>query len=75
MEKERKVHFLDLKLPIGGLLSFYGLLLLLFGLFTRQETYHRSLGININLIWGILMLVVGGAFLLSFVIKIFRSKS
>lgn len=75
MEKERKVHFLDLKLPIGGLLCFYGLLLLLFGLFTRQETYQRSLGININLIWGILMLIIGGAFLLTFVIKSFRSKS
>jgi len=75
MEEGRKAHFLDLKLPIGSLLCFYGLLLSLYGLLTKPQMYQRSLGININLIWGILMLIVGGAFLLSVVIKIFQSRS
>jgi hypothetical protein len=74
MEGNKRTHFLDLKIPIGGLLSFYGLLLVFYGLFTGKEVYQRSLGININLIWGILMFIIGGAFLLSYFIKSGRSK-
>jgi hypothetical protein len=74
MEGNKRTHFLDLKIPIGGLLSFYGLLLVFYGLFTGKEVYQRSLGININLIWGIVMLIVGGAFLLSYFIKSGRLK-
>ncbi len=57
-------HVLDLKLPIGWLLSAYGLLLTVYGLLTKKEMYSISLGINLNLAWGILMLVIGGGFLL-----------
>ena len=41
--------------------TLLGLLLTIFGLTTMGETelYHRSLGININLWTGIMMLVVG----------------
>jgi hypothetical protein len=56
-------HVLDLKLPIGGLLSAYGVLLTVYGLLTKKEMYAISLGYNLNLVWGILMLVIGGAFL------------
>jgi uncharacterized membrane protein len=56
-------HALDLKLPIGGLLSAYGVLLTVYGLLTKKEMYAISLGYNLNLVWGILMLVIGGAFL------------
>ena len=56
-------HVLDLKLPIGWLLSAYGVLLTLYGLLTKKEMYAISLGYNLNLAWGILMLVIGGAFL------------
>jgi len=62
-------HVLDLKLPIGWLLGGYGALLTVYGLLTKKEMYAVSLGVNVNLIWGILMLVVGGAFLLAAFLK------
>jgi len=61
-----KGHFLDLKLPIGWLLSAYGLLLGIYGLVTKkEEMYRKSLGFNLNLVWGVLMLVIGAGFLLA----------
>jgi len=65
-------HVLDLKLPIGWLLGAYGALLLVYGLATDKGMYAISLGININLIWGLVMLAVGGGFLLAAFLK--RSK-
>jgi len=62
-------HVLDLKLPIGWLLSAYGVLLTVYGLLTKKEMYAISLGINLNLVWGILMLAIGGAFLLTAFLK------
>ncbi len=62
-------HVLDLKLPIGWLLSAYGALLTVYGLTTKKEMYAISLGINLNLIWGILMLAIGGGFLLTAFLK------
>ncbi len=62
-------HVLDLKLPIGWLLSAYGLLLGIYGLVTKKEMYAISLGYNLNLAWGILMLVIGGGFLLTAFLK------
>ncbi len=49
----------DLRLPIGIIFSIYGLLLTVYGLVGNKEQYARSLDININLIWGIVMLVFG----------------
>ena len=62
-------HVLDLKLPIGWLLSAYGVLLTAYGLVTKKEMYAISLGLNLNLAWGILMMVMGGAFLLAAFLK------
>jgi hypothetical protein len=62
-------HVLDLKLPIGWLIGGYGALLTVYGLLTKKETYAVSLGLNVNLVWGILMLAVGGAFLLAVFLK------
>jgi hypothetical protein len=62
-------HVLDLKLPIGWLLSAYGLLLAIYGLVTKKEMYAKSLGFNLNLAWGILMLAIGGGFLLTAFLK------
>jgi len=62
-------HVLDLKLPIGWLLSAYGALLAVYGLLTKKEMYAISLGYNLNLIWGILMLAIGGGFLLTAFLK------
>lgn len=51
--------FIDLKLPLGALLTFYGLVLTLYGIVTKPEFYQKSLYLNLNLIWGIIMLVIG----------------
>jgi hypothetical protein len=53
----------DLRLPIGIMFSLFGLILTVFGALSDKAIYERSLGININLIWGIVMLVFG-AFML-----------
>jgi hypothetical protein len=55
----------DLRLPIGILFSVYGILLIGFGALGGDKTiYDRSLGININLVWGAVMLVFGALMLL-----------
>jgi len=52
---------LDIRWPIGLMFSLIGALLLVCGLVTRSdaEMYKRSLDININLYWGLLLLVFG----------------
>ena len=53
---------LDIRWPIGLMFSLVGLLMTIFGFATKgdAEMYHRSLDININLIWGIILLLFGG---------------
>ena len=50
---------LDIRLPIGGLFTVLGLLLTGYGLVTDRALYERSLGINVNLEWGVVMLIFG----------------
>jgi len=50
---------LDLRIPIGLMFLVYGMLLSGFGLFSNRGIYRLSLGINVNLIWGLIMLGVG----------------
>jgi hypothetical protein len=50
---------LDIRIPIGMMFAILGLILVLSGLLTGAQGAH-SLGININLWWGIVMLVFGG---------------
>ncbi len=49
----------DLRFPIGIIFSIYGCLLTIYGIGGNKEQYARSLNINVNLIWGIVMLVFG----------------
>jgi len=51
----------DIRIPIGLMFTIIGLLLSVFGLITTADTemYQRSLGINVNLIMGVLMLIFG----------------
>jgi uncharacterized membrane protein HdeD (DUF308 family) len=49
----------DLRYPIGILFTIYGVLLTVYGLVGNKEQYARSLNINVNLIWGIVMLIFG----------------
>jgi uncharacterized membrane protein HdeD (DUF308 family) len=56
---------LDIRWPIGLMFSLVGLLMTVYGFVTRDDAgvYRRSLGININLIWGVLLLVFGALML------------
>jgi len=50
----------DLRLPIGIMFSLFGVLLVIFGAVSDKAIYEtHSLGININLIWGFVLLVFG----------------
>lgn len=51
---------LDIRIPIGLMFSILGFLVSIFGLVTlNDDMYSRSLGFNVNLIMGIIMLVFG----------------
>jgi uncharacterized membrane protein len=54
---------LDLRLPIGLMFSIIGALLVAFGVMSDPEIYQRSLGINVNLWWGLVLLAFGLAML------------
>jgi branched-subunit amino acid ABC-type transport system permease component len=52
---------MDVRVPIGGLLSILGLLIGGYGLATASDPslYAKSLQVNVNLSWGAFMLVFG----------------
>ena len=50
---------LDIRLPIGGMFLIFGAVLTIFGAFSDSSLYQRSLGLNINLQWGLVMIVFG----------------
>ena len=51
---------LDIRIPLGLMFLVTGGLMTLYGLFTRGSAiYEKSLNVNINLVWGALMLVFG----------------
>jgi hypothetical protein len=50
---------LDIRLPIGALFTTLGILLSVFGFFSNPAIYAQSLGINVNLIWGLVLSVFG----------------
>ena len=51
----------DIRIPIGLMFSILGVLITVFGFTTisDSEMYVKSLGINVNLIMGIIMLIFG----------------
>jgi len=49
----------DLRLPIGLLFSLLGTLLCVVGLTTPESLYQKSLGLNVNLLWGLVILGFG----------------
>jgi uncharacterized membrane protein HdeD (DUF308 family) len=55
---------LDIRLPIGLMFTIVGLLLVIAGfIYTDAETLKRSLDINVNLWWGVLLIIFGGLML------------
>jgi hypothetical protein len=54
---------LDIRLPIGALFTLLGLLLTAWGVMGDAADYRRSLGHNVNLWWGLVVLAFGLLFL------------
>ena len=54
---------LDIRMPIGALFSIFGVILAAYGFLSDPVIYQRSLGLNVNLIWGSVMLVTGAILL------------
>jgi hypothetical protein len=54
----------DLRIAIGALFTVYGTLLALYGVLGDKLQYARSLGVNVNLIWGVVLLIFGLCMLL-----------
>jgi hypothetical protein len=51
---------LDIRFPIGLLFIVLGAILVVYGPFAGQQVYEdHSLGINVNLWWGLVMLAFG----------------
>ena len=51
---------LDIRYPIGVMFLILGGILAVFGVVSNQEMYKvHSLGVNINLVWGCVLLVFG----------------
>ncbi len=62
--KSAAAKLFDLRVLIGGLFTFYGVVLILAGIFASAAEIQKASGININLWMGIGMLIVGLLFLL-----------
>lgn len=54
---------LDIRTPLGVLFDVLGLLLTGFHLLSDPVIYQRSLGIHINLWWGLVLLLFGSVML------------
>jgi uncharacterized membrane protein YeiB len=50
---------LDIRLPIGIIFSTYGVILILYGLVADPAIFVSSMAVNIDLWWGLAMLVFG----------------
>jgi hypothetical protein len=55
---------LDVRLPVGVMFGIMGALLVGYGVLGDQSIYARSLGINVNTIWGGVMIVFAAVLLL-----------
>jgi len=51
----------DIRIPIGLMFSILGVLITTYGIFTfsNAEMYQKSLGVNVNIIMGLIMLIFG----------------
>jgi len=52
---------LDIRLPMGVMFVIVGLILVVYGAMTGSdaEMYRRLLGMNINLLWGLVLFFMG----------------
>ena len=49
----------DPRRPLGVMFTLLGALLFGYGIVSAPEVYERSFGMNVNLIWGAVLLVFG----------------
>jgi hypothetical protein len=54
---------LDLRLPMGLMFTIFGAILTIYGVVSDRAIYARSLGIDVNLWWGLVLLAFGGLML------------
>lgn len=54
---------LDLRYPIGLLFSVFGIILTIYGIVANKTIYEKSLGMDVNLWWGLVLLGFGLAML------------
>jgi hypothetical protein len=50
---------LDLRVPIGMMFGLAGAMLATYGIFGDHAIYRASLGINVNLWWGLFLVLFG----------------
>jgi len=55
---------LDVRVPVGVMFGIMGLLLAGYGVLGDQTIYAKSLGININTIWGSVLIVFAAVLLI-----------
>ncbi len=53
----------DIRIPIGLLTALIGAVLVAYGIWMDPGEYVRSLGVDIDLWWGLVLLVFGAAML------------
>jgi len=56
---------LDIRLPIGMMFTVIGTLLTGYGLVADKAIFAKSLGINVDLLWGGALLLFGLAFVVA----------
>ena len=54
---------LDIRMPIGALFAIIGVLLTGYGLVSDRAIYARSLDLNVNLWWGLVLILFGAVML------------
>jgi membrane-bound ClpP family serine protease len=56
---------IDIRIPIGGMFTIIGLILVVFGMVSLGDPMYQehSLGVNVNLWWGLAMTLFGLAML------------
>lgn len=51
---------IDIRLPLGILFLLLGSTMVVYGAASDAALYEQSLGINVNLYWGVVLLAFGG---------------
>ncbi len=50
---------LDIRIPVGLMFGIIGIILVVYGIVADPSIYQASLGINVNLWWGLCLVVFG----------------